>query len=60
MTTYKLTTTDAHDGPKVEKTGLTREQAMWALTDLMYGAWEDEHPRAERDARVERIAALAA
>ena len=40
METWKLKMTPA-DGPATEKRGLTREQAMWALTDLMYGTFDD-------------------
>lgn len=36
MTTYTLTLTP-ENGPRTEQHGLTREQALWALTDLMYG-----------------------
>ena len=58
VTTYKLTMTPP-DGPTTVRTGLTRDEAMWALTDLMYGTFDDE--QAERLATGdERVAALAA
>jgi hypothetical protein len=40
MTTWKLKLTPP-EGPITEKTGLTREQALSALSDLMYGTYED-------------------
>ena len=58
MTTYKLTLTPP-DGPTTVRIGLTRDEALWALTDLMYGTFDDE--QAERLATSdERVAALAA
>jgi hypothetical protein len=50
MTTYKLKLTPA-DGPVTEKTGLSYEQALGALTDLMHGTLDDESGIAERDER---------
>jgi hypothetical protein len=40
MTTWKLKLTPP-EGPVTEKTGLTTEQALVALADLMYGTAED-------------------
>ena len=40
MTTWKLKLTPP-EGPITEKTGLTREQTLSALADLMYGTYED-------------------
>ena len=61
MTTWKLKLTPP-EGPITEKTGLTREQTLVALADLMYGTFEDVAPAAE--ARIERreepVVALAA
>jgi hypothetical protein len=46
--------------PQTVQHNLTREQAMFALTDLMYGTWDDESPAAEREQRVERVERVAA
>ena len=40
MTTWKLKLTPP-EGPVTEKTGLTEEQALVALADLMYGRTAD-------------------
>ena len=40
MTTWKLKLTPP-EGPVTEKTGLTREQTLEALADLMYGTYDD-------------------
>jgi hypothetical protein len=53
MTTWKLTLTPP-DGPVTEKTGLTREQTLVALADLVYGTTEDFLP-AETTARDELV-----
>ena len=57
MTTWKLTLTPP-DGPVTEKTGLTQEQALVALTDLVYGTTEDFAP-AQAD-RTDELVPLAA
>ena len=51
MTTWKLKLTPP-EGPVTEKTGLTTEQTLVALADLVDGASEDFVPAA--DARAER------
>jgi hypothetical protein len=51
-TTYTLTLTPP-DGPKSKHHGLSREQALWALTDLMYGDALDTGEKLDRDARHE-------
>ena len=49
MTTWKLKLTPP-DGPITEKTGLTREQTLEALSDLMYGTYDDfAAPAEQRD-----------
>ena len=50
MTTWKLKLTPP-EGPETEKTGLSREQALVALSDLVYGRTADVVPAeaAERD-----------
>lgn len=58
MTTWKLKLTPP-EGPVTEKTGLTREQALVALADLVYGTAEDFAP-AERAERREETLPLAA
>jgi hypothetical protein len=59
VTTYRLTTTLPGGEPAV-RTGLTREQAMWALTDLMYGTWDEDAQDAPAARDGERVTALAA
>ena len=43
MTTWKLKLTP-QEGPVTEKTGLSQEQTLIALSDLMYGTAEDFAP----------------
>lgn len=55
MTTWKLKLTPP-DGPVTEKTGLTREQTLEALTDLVYGACDDfDAPAAPAEQREELV-----
>jgi hypothetical protein len=56
MTTWTLKLTPP-EGPETEKTGLSREQALAALSDLMYGRTEDFVP-AEAASPAERDQAL--
>ena len=58
MTTWKLTLTPP-DGPVTEKTGLTREQTLVALADLVYGTTADFAP-AEIPERRDDVVPLAA
>jgi hypothetical protein len=52
MTTWKLTLTPP-EGPITQKTGLTHDETLVALADLMYGRFDDvaetpaEAPREE-------------
>jgi hypothetical protein len=55
MTTWKLKLTPP-DGPVTEKTGLTREQTLAALTGLMYGTYDDfTAPAAPAEQREELV-----
>lgn len=55
MTTWKLKLTPP-DGPVTEKTGLTREQTLEALTDLVYGTYDDfAAPAAPAEQREELV-----
>lgn len=45
MTTWTLKLTPP-EGPETEKTGLSNQQALAALSDLMYGRSEDFAPAA--------------
>ena len=58
MTTWKLKRPPL-EGPITEKTGLSREQTLAALADLMYGTFEDvaEPVAAERHAELTPLAA---
>ena len=56
VTTWTLTSTPP-DGPKTVAHGLSREQALWALTDLMYGTFEDDDATAVAERADERLAA---
>ena len=56
VTTWTLKTNPT-DGPARVTRGLTREQALWALTDLMYGTYDDEAARAADEQAGERLAA---
>ena len=58
--TWKLTMTPP-EGPRTVATGLSREQTMAALTDLMYGTWDEPADAATvADRAGERVEALAA
>ena len=58
MTTWKLKLTPP-EGPITEKTGLTKQQTLVALADLMYGRFDDVAETSEIAPR-EEIAPLAA
>ena len=55
MTTYTLKMTPP-DAPATIRRGLTREQTLWALAELMYGF---ERPEADEERREERLRAAA-
>ena len=59
MITWKLKLTPP-DGPVTEKTGLTEEQAMFALAELMYGSFDDDAAPAAAIERREEPTPLAA
>jgi hypothetical protein len=61
MTTWKLKLTPP-GGPITEKTGLSREQTLEALADLMYGTFDDDVATAAPSARTgeRELAPLAA
>jgi hypothetical protein len=57
MTRYTLTMTPP-DGPRTVRRGLDRDQALWALTDLMYGETPGEGAEPlQVDETPERLAA---
>ena len=58
MTTWKLKLTPP-EGPVTEKTGLTHDQTLVALADLMYGRFDDV-AEAPAETPREDIAPLAA
>lgn len=60
MTTYTLKTTPAAGGPVTETKGLTREQTLWALTDLIYGTFEDFSDAPQAIERRDEALAIAA
>lgn len=59
MTTWKLKLTPP-EGPVTEKTGLTREQTLEALADLMYGTYDDFAAPAAKAEQHDEIVPLAA
>ena len=59
MTTWTLKLTPP-EGPVTERTGLSRDQMLVALADLMYGTFEDVAEPAAAAERREPAMALAA
>ena len=61
MTTWKLKLTPP-EGPNTETTGLSQEQMMSALSDLMYGTYEDfaDQEAAPAERRHDELVPLAA